>query len=120
MKRVLLVDDDEDVLTVLEMVLRSAGYGVITARTAAAGRLHVEMHGCDLVVTDWKLRDGDGLAIAEAATARGARAIILSGFAEGLPEECHRRYIVLAKPFRPSELLLHVERLIGFGEGASD
>jgi two-component system, NtrC family, response regulator AtoC len=59
---VLVVDDEQLIRWSLSDRLTSAGYRVVEAETAAAA---VERHaeGVDLVLLDYKLPDGDGLAV---------------------------------------------------------
>ena len=66
-KRVLLVEDDELVGTMLEAALTTVGYTVNVAGTAAEAWRLLAKHSYALVIADWKLPDGDGAAIAAGA-----------------------------------------------------
>jgi DNA-binding NtrC family response regulator len=59
MTQVLLVDDDDDSLSLLAMVLSRRGLQVHTARSVQEARARLEQHPCDVVVTDIELGDGD-------------------------------------------------------------
>ena len=112
-KRVLLVEDEEDIADILALVLRSEGYIVDTAGTLAQARQRLKSLTYALVNTDLRLPDGDGLEIADRAADLGARTSILSGYVLQLPPEAAERHEVLMKPMRPSEFVAAVHRLIG-------
>ena len=71
-KRVLLVDDDE-VRDLLALALRSEGYAVDTAATAARALISLTESRYDLVIADWRLPDGDGMLIADFAEQLGTK-----------------------------------------------
>ena len=111
MPRILVVDDDDEVGRLLEHVLIGARYEVDRTYAAAGARLELERHSYDLVVADARLPDGTGMALADLAIEKGARALIVTGYAFMYPEL--RRYDFLMKPVRPVELLTEVARLLG-------
>ena len=112
-KRILLVEDEEDIAEILALVLRDQGYIVDTAATLAQARQRLKSLSYALVNTDLKLPDGDGLEIAERAAELGARTSILSGYVFQLPPHAADQHEVLMKPMRPSEFVARVQRLIG-------
>ncbi|ACK53981.1 putative two component, sigma54 specific, transcriptional regulator, Fis family [Thauera aminoaromatica] len=63
--RLLVVDDDADLLRLLAMRLQATGYDVATADSVAAARSRLGVERFDLVVSDVRLPDGDGLALFE-------------------------------------------------------
>jgi len=112
-KRILLVEDEEDIADVLTLVLESEGYAVDTAATVAQARQRLNASNYTLVNTDLRLPDGNGLEIADRAAELGARTSILSGYVFQLPAGTALRHEVLLKPMRPSEFVATVRRLIG-------
>jgi DNA-binding response OmpR family regulator len=66
-KRVLVVDDEADFLATYERLLRRQGYEVVTATSRAAGLAAVARERLDLVISDLRLPDGDGLDVVRAA-----------------------------------------------------
>ena len=112
-KRILLVEDEEDIAEILALFLENEGYAVDTASTIAQARQRLDASSYALVNTDLRLPDGDGLEIADCAAASGARTSILSGYVFQLPVQAARRHEVLMKPMRPSEFVATVQRLIG-------
>lgn len=61
--RVLLIDDDEDVRTVMADLLRQAGHHVVTAANAKTGLACCEVEPFDCVLTDLTMPDMSGLAV---------------------------------------------------------
>ncbi len=60
---VLLVDDEPDLLTLLEMTLARMGLDTRSASTLAEARASLEVQTPDLCLTDMKLPDGNGLQL---------------------------------------------------------
>ena len=63
MKRLLIVDDDEMVLSGLAATLEAEGYRVDTAPSGRIALERMEAHPFDLVLTDLVMEDTDGLAL---------------------------------------------------------
>jgi two-component system, OmpR family, KDP operon response regulator KdpE len=61
--RVLVVDDEPQILRALQMKLRGAGYGVETAETAADALMKAAMRPPDAVILDVLLPDGRGMDV---------------------------------------------------------
>jgi|SRR5580692_9328406 len=109
MSRILVVEDDPDVLLLFQEVLVDAGYQVDTAATCReAGQLLV-VHNYDLLVSDGRLPDGTGIVLADIAKAKRIPALIVTGY-RGWLHERHPQldinaYKVLSKPVTPRVLL---------------
>jgi DNA-binding response OmpR family regulator len=107
---VLVVDDEADFLATYERLLRRQGYEVITATSRAAGLAAVAGERLDLVISDLRLPDGDGLDVVRAAR-RGPDpppVIVVTGY----PSDETRRAAAaagatafFAKPFAAAGLL---------------
>ena len=63
---ILLVDDEEDLLSLWTLRLESAGYNVITAQCGEEAMAAFAASGPQLVVTDLRMGKMDGLALYEA------------------------------------------------------
>jgi two-component system cell cycle response regulator len=61
--RVLLVDDDELVVRRISSLLQGAGYETHTARTGEEALRLLETTMCQIVLTDWRMPDMDGIAL---------------------------------------------------------
>src|SRR5687768_11342815 len=75
--RVLVVDDQPNILDMLTTVLRFHGFAVSTAATAAEAVAVAGEIQPDLVVLDVRLPDGDGLDVCRRLRARGLSAGIV-------------------------------------------
>ena len=111
-QRVLLVEDN-DVGVLLVDVLRGEGYLVDLATTTAEAWAHLDTHAYVLVIADWKLPDGDGTIIADAAAHLGATTVVMSGYLFQMPRGRADPHETLMKPIRPSELVDVVQRSVG-------
>lgn len=112
-RRILLVEDDDGVGTLLMHALRGEGYRVHLVTTKAEAWAHLDAHRYALVIVDWKLPDGDGLVIADAAAELGAKTVVMSGYLFQMPGGRADAHLTLMKPVPPSELIEVVQRSIG-------
>jgi DNA-binding response OmpR family regulator len=112
-KRILLVEDEEEIAETLALVLRSEGYIVDTVGTLTQARQRLKSLRYALVNADLRLPDGDGLEVVDRAAELGSRTSILSGYVLQLQPEAADQHEVLMKPMRPSEFAAAVHRLIG-------
>src|SRR3954454_18617108 len=104
-KRILLVEDEREVANMLTLALRSGDYEVEFAHTAEQARACLSAGRYDLVITDWRLPDGDGLDVADTAGDNGTKTMLVSGYLFQMPAERAQRHEVLMKPLRAAELL---------------
>jgi DNA-binding response OmpR family regulator len=121
--RILLVEDNPDVLVLFEEILRIAGYQVYTGETFQAAQDLLALGEYDLLITDGRLPDGTGVALADKAKEKGIVALIVTGFLDAL----HRgspgiedHYTILQKPLTPNELLAAVGSAIGRAASPKD
>jgi len=113
--RVLVVDDEADVRSVVARALKADGHAVATAADLDAARVRVA-EGTDLIVLDLRLPDGFGLDLCRALRAEGSTVAILVLTAlsqvalrvEGLDAGADD---FLAKPFAVAELRARVRAL---------
>ena len=112
MPRILVVEDDAALRLFIEHVLLYAGYEVDTTGTMSGGSDLVRCYRYDLVLSDVKLPDGNGLEIADLAGEKGTKALMITGHAFTLPTGTHERYEFLLKPVRAAEILAAVERAL--------
>ena len=113
MKRILLVEDDRNTGVLLEHILHSAGFAVDLVATVADAEQRLADTPYALVIADWRLSDGDGIALADQAAARGIKTAILTGYAFQVPAKVVARHELWLKPMRPAEIIAAVERCIG-------
>ena len=112
--RVLLVDDDPRLLTVLSDVLRSEGHAITTAATGEEALATFDPAAHDVVITDLGMPKMNGWEVAERVKARspGTAVFILTGWGEGVSAHESMQFVdrVIAKPVSAEALL---EQLAG-------
>jgi len=116
MPRVLIVEDDSDIVENLSILLRDEGYSVCCASSVkqALSTLHTE--NIDLVLLDITLPDGNGYSVCTAVkrqtnapviflTAMADESSIVTGFQLGADD-------YITKPFKPMELICRVRNAL--------
>ncbi len=115
MRRILVVDDEENLRLVLRTLLRRAGYEVETASTGEEALDKVESFGPDVVITDVRMPKMSGLDLIGALRAKHSPATVIVMSAYGsvdLALEAMKAgaYDYVAKPFKPDEILLVLKK----------
>jgi two-component system response regulator GlrR len=115
--RILLVDDDADLLRLLAMRLKAAGYAVSTAESAAAALNQFVVERPHLVITDMRMPDMDGIALFERIHKEAPALPVIMLTAHGtIPEAVAAAqrglFGYLTKPFDSRELLDSIERAL--------
>ncbi|MDD5577584.1 MAG: sigma 54-interacting transcriptional regulator [Acidithiobacillus sp.] len=113
--RILLVDDDADLLRLLSLRMKAAGYVVSTAASGSEALSVLAMEHPSLVITDLKMDEMDGMALLDAIrrdyptlpviilTAHGSIPDALLAADQGV-------FAFLTKPFDGKDLMAQVER----------
>ena len=68
--RVLVVDDEADILELLELALVRMGLEVVRASGVKQAKQHLDTEKFDLCLTDMRMPDGDGLEVVRHITER--------------------------------------------------
>jgi two-component system response regulator MprA len=115
-ERILIIEDDEEILRVLKRVLTYEGYIVDTAMTGQAGLTLSREQMPDLVVLDWMLPKMDGLEVCRRLQKMGNQPILMltakdttQDRVQGLDAGADD-YVV--KPFEIEELLARIRALL--------
>lgn len=123
MTKILLVEDDREIVTYLTEFLTSEGFSITSARGQKAALEAVGKNDIDLVLLDISLADGNGFALCSAIkseyglpviflTASGDEYSTVTGFDLGADD-------YIPKPFRPRELVSRIKNIIRLTGGAS-
>ena len=124
--KILVVDDDPDILDALTMILESRGYQVCTARDGIEGLANLKAERPDLMILDLLMPKMDGFAVCKElqdprwSKSKDMPILILTSVRE---DASRRRYELetglelnvddyVEKPISPDILLQRVERLI--------
>ena len=118
MRRVLVVDDQPEVRTIISLVLRMNRFEIVEEASATSALNQFEPARFDLAIVDMFLEDSNGsdLIAALRAQAPGLPVIVVSGMAvtEFLSNTPMLSGVVcLQKPFRPADLMSAVEAAHG-------
>jgi DNA-binding response OmpR family regulator len=116
-KKVLLVDDDQDLLNGLRTVLEQRGYCVLMATDGNQGLALAEREAPDLVVVDMMMPRKSGFLVLEKLKSRGVagpRTIMITAN-EGSRHRAHAETLgvddYIRKPFALERLLDSIDRL---------
>ena len=117
--KILIVDDNQDLLNLVTTALRSTGYNQLTACTGcAAAQAAFAANRPDLMILDINLPDGDGFTLFRTLRIRefsNVPIIMLTARSEDTDKiigfECGADDY-LTKPFLTQELLLRIQRIL--------
>ncbi|MDA8101234.1 MAG: sigma-54 dependent transcriptional regulator [Nitrospiraceae bacterium] len=115
--KLLVVDDDRNLLELLAMRLESSGYAVTTALRGEDAKAAAQATAFDLAIVDLQLASSDGITLMEELhlLSPDMPVIILTahGSIESAVDAMRRGAATyLTKPFDARELILHVERAL--------
>ncbi len=116
-KTILLIDDDESLRRVTEYNLSLKGFNVITAHSGRQGLEYFKEHSPDIVVSDVKLGDMNGLDLLEHIKKESpdTPVIIITAFGsiEMAVQTMHKgAFNFIAKPFDRDTLVLSCEKAL--------
>lgn len=119
-RRILILDDDKDLQSVLGLLLTSEGYHVAYA---ASGPEAVNLHKkkpFDLIVMELLLRSNDGFETFAELRRTASPKLIITAKSSWMPVEVHLKtarqlgaHETLAKPFPPEDILKAVRNALG-------
>jgi DNA-binding response OmpR family regulator len=121
-KRVLLVDDEPNIIVALEFLMKQQGYQVDTAYNGQDALQKMEAHIPNVVVLDVMMQGMDGFEVAQQIRRNPAledtRIVFLT--AKGTKEDRMEGYtkggeVYLTKPFDNDELVSVIGNLMEFG-----
>ncbi len=117
--KILIIDDEVDILNILQALLETEGYEIVRAVDGVEGIERFEADRPELVITDVKMPKKDGLEVLRYVkeAGRDVDVLILTGHSdEATAIECLRRgaYDYLLKPLEDIDIFLAaVERALG-------
>jgi DNA-binding NtrC family response regulator len=119
MQKILIVDDDSEILEIVADVLREAGYAVDTASGGAKAIRHIDAEFYDLVVTDLKMPRVDGMKVLRHVVDQSpdTMCIILTGYGtiESAVEAIKAgAFHYITKPIKSGEILMVVGKALKY------
>lgn len=121
MARILCIDDEPLVVQLKCAILEQAGHEVTFATSAHEAVELIHANDYDAVVTDWRLGDGNGRGVVQAAKTHSMMpVVVVSGYvAEAYQAAEPLADLYLEKPVNPEELVTIVNELLKANERAS-
>jgi DNA-binding NtrC family response regulator len=118
-EKIMVVDDEADVRTLLSTVLKRANYDVVELQDAAALKASFSGSQPDVILLDLKLPDADGLELLPVIKKQwpAVEVVVLTGFAtidSAVMATKLGAYDFQKKPFEPKHLLLSIERALEY------
>ncbi len=118
-KKILIVDDERDIVKALMIRLQRAGYDVVTAFDGAQGVFMAHKEKPDLIILDIRMPAGDGFSVAQRLKRSIHTFTIPVIFLTGSPEKnAEEKAMALGarfyikKPYDPEELLDAIKRAL--------
>lgn len=121
MKKILLIDDEPTILSMMKKMVEKAGYNADMASNGVEAMELIENNSYDLVITDIIMPEKEGLEIISEIRKHHSsiKVIAISGGGRLSPEEYLQsaKYLgalkVLKKPFAQQDFLSAIKELIG-------
>ena len=115
LKRILVVDDEENIRLVLKTLLRKHGYEVEVADGAEQALASLDAFGPDVILTDVRMPKMGGLDLLATLRAKNVHATVIVMSAYGnvdLALEAIKAgaYDYISKPFKPDEVVLALRK----------
>ena len=111
MSKILLIEDDISFCKLLEKFLTKKAYDVTIAFSAAVARLAINKESFDLILTDLRLPDSDGIALMTEFKNLNIKApiVLMTGYSDvntAVKAIKNGAADYISKPFNPDEVLL--------------
>lgn len=114
-KRILIIDDEENMLHMLKTILSKEGYEIITAGNGIEGLEKIETNLFDTILCDLRMPEMDGLSFLKTVKVKNTDSTIIMMSAYGtidLAVEAMKQgaYDYISKPFKPDEIILTLKK----------
>jgi len=123
--RILVVEDENGMRTLLRIVLEKDGHQVFTASDGIAGLAVVTQEALDLVIADIRMPGLDGVGLLAAIRERGLDlpVIMITAYASSesaIQAMKHGAFDYLTKPFKMDEIKLVIQRALEMRQGSGE
>lgn len=117
MSKLLIVEDDVAFCTMLKTFLQKKGYEVSTSFSGNEAVLQIQENTFDIVLTDVRLPDRDGITLLEDIRAKNPKTqvVIMTGYAEinmAVSAIKQGAFDYVSKPFNPDKILQIIEKAL--------
>ncbi|MBU6391040.1 MAG: response regulator, partial [Planctomycetes bacterium] len=116
-KKILVIDDDTNILEVIQMRLKAWGYYVAVAKSGKEAKIALSTTPFNLVIIDLRLSEENGMELMEKIIRHYPNLPVIILTAHGSIEsavEAMRRgaYSYITKPFNNEDLSLHIKNAL--------
>ncbi len=116
-KKILVVDDEQDMALALKVRLKANGYDVVSASDSVEAFTIANKENPDLIILDIMIPGGDGFVVAERLKQSAATHRIPIIFLTGIQGGQERAYKLgasgyLMKPYQPEELMETIDNAL--------
>ncbi|MEZ4900970.1 MAG: sigma-54 dependent transcriptional regulator [Spirosomataceae bacterium] len=120
-QRILVIDDDTDICLLLRRFLSKNGYDIAIAHSGTEGVATLEVFKPDLVLTDFRLGDMDGVQILSHIKEKFSHVpvLIITGYSDikiAIEVMKQGAYDYITKPLFPDEILLTIKKALSQAE----
>lgn len=117
MEKILIIDDDLDICTLLNRFLTRKGYLIVTANSGQAGIALAEAENPDLILTDFRLGDMEGSMVLQQLKEKWPRipVLVMTGYSDirmAVNVMKQGAFDYITKPIIPDEILLSIQRAL--------
>ena len=112
--RILIVDDEQHILSLLSMTLRKEGYEIVSANNGQKALQLVGVFDFKLIIVDHTMPGMDGIELSNQLDTE-APVLMITSRPQILKEQANRIEDVIHKPFSPREVAAKVQSMIGPG-----
>ncbi|HIE10577.1 MAG TPA: sigma-54-dependent Fis family transcriptional regulator [Kiritimatiellae bacterium] len=125
MAKILLVDDEPSILSVLSTLLKAEGHEVTPALGGAKGRELLSAAEFDLMISDIRMADMDGMQLLRVARKEQPQMAVIMITAYGSVETAveamkQGAFDYVTKPFKVDELLITVQRALEYSTAVKE
>ncbi len=119
MQKILIVDDDPEILEIIADILREGGYAVDTAPDGVKAIRYIDAESYDLVITDLNLPEMDGMMVLKHVVDQSpdTMCIILTGYGtikSAVEAIKTGAFDYITKPIKSGEILMVVEKALRY------
>lgn len=125
MAKILLVDDEPSILSVLSVLLKAEGHEVLPIDNGAKALELIKASAFDLMISDIRMRPVDGMTLLKAARKQQPSMSVLMVTGYGSVETAVEALKVgafdyVTKPFKVDELLITVQRALEYNKALTE
>lgn len=125
MAKILLVDDEPSILSVLSVLLKAEGYEVVPADGGEKAAELIKSTNFDLMITDIRMRPIDGMTLLKIAREQQSSMAVLIVTGYGSVETAVEALKIgafdyITKPFKVDELLITVQRALEYNKAMTE